>query len=61
MKSPNSKLVATVAQDPFAMAKKAVDVGYDMFQGGKAPAQPVVIPVHTVTRANADQFKGWSE
>ena len=60
LKQPGNLVEASSAQDPFAMAQKAVDVGYQLMQG-KAPAQPVtLIPSDLITRDNVGQYKGWT-
>jgi ribose transport system substrate-binding protein len=56
---PDSLLVATAAQDPLGMTRKAVQVGNDILQG-KPPANPnILIPVTLITRDNVSQYKGW--
>lgn len=60
LKQPGNLVQASSAQDPFAMAQKAVEVGYQIMQG-KPPAQTVtLIPAELVTRANVAQYKGWT-
>lgn len=56
---PNSLVVATAAQDPLGMTRKAVQVGNDILHG-KRPANPnILIPVKLITRDNVSQYKGW--
>jgi ribose transport system substrate-binding protein len=56
---PSSLLVATAAQDPLGMTRKAVQVGNDILYG-KRPANPnILIPVKLITRENVSQYKGW--
>jgi ribose transport system substrate-binding protein len=51
--------VATAAQDPLGMTKKAVQVGNDILYG-KKPANPnILIPVKLITRDNVSEYKGW--
>jgi ribose transport system substrate-binding protein len=60
LKQPGNLIQASAAQDPFAMAQKAVDVGYDILQG-KQPAQTtILIPAELITRDNVAQYKGWT-
>ncbi|MDR3438133.1 ABC transporter substrate-binding protein [Telmatospirillum sp.] len=60
LKDKNSLIEASAAQDPFAMAKKAVEVGYQIMQG-HPPANPTtLIPVELITRDNISSYKGWS-
>lgn len=60
LKQAGNLVEASSAQDPFAMAQKAVEVGYQIMQG-KAPAQTVtLIPAELITRANVAQYKGWT-
>jgi ribose transport system substrate-binding protein len=57
--SKDSLVVATAAQDPLGMTRKAVQVGNDILQG-KRPANPnIQIPVTLITRDNVSQYKGW--
>jgi len=61
LKDPNSLIAASAAQDPYAMAGKAVDIGYDIING-KWPEQPLIlIPVELITKENVDQYKGWTK
>jgi ribose transport system substrate-binding protein len=51
---------ASSAQDPYAMAQKAVEIGYEILQG-KTPAETtVLIPADLITRENVEQYKGWT-
>lgn len=60
LKQPGNLVEASAAQDPFAMAQKAVDVGYQIMQG-KPPAQTVtLIPADLITRKNVNEYKGWT-
>jgi ribose transport system substrate-binding protein len=61
LKDPDSLLVATAAQDPFAMAEKAVEIGNNIING-KKPDQPLtLIPVQLITRDNLNQYQGWTK
>ncbi len=56
---PSSLVVATAAQDPLGMTRKAVQVGNDILHGQR-PANPnILIPVKLITRDNVSQYKGW--
>jgi len=60
LKQPGNLVEASSAQDPFAMAQKAVEIGYQIMQG-KPPAETVtLIPADLITRANVGQYKGWT-
>jgi ribose transport system substrate-binding protein len=60
LKQQGSLIQASSAQDPYAMAQKAVDVGYEILQG-KQPAQATtLIPAELITRDNVAQYKGWT-
>jgi ribose transport system substrate-binding protein len=51
---------ASASQDPFYMARKAVDIGVDLLNG-KEPAEKVtLIPSKLVTRDNVSAYKGWT-
>ena len=51
---------ATAAQDPYAMAQKAVEVGYAIMQGKKPEKDLILIPVKLITRDNVDEYTGWT-
>ncbi|AGW94069.1 RbsB [Ralstonia pickettii DTP0602] len=51
---------ASASQDPWAIARTAVQLGVDMMNGQR-PANPtVLLPSTLVTRANVGQYKGWA-
>jgi ribose transport system substrate-binding protein len=61
LKDKDSLIAASAAQDPYTMAQKAVDIGYDIMNG-KKPAEPLtLIPVELITKDNVDQYKGWTK
>ncbi|QLB12970.1 monosaccharide ABC transporter substrate-binding protein (CUT2 family) [Bisgaardia hudsonensis] len=60
LKLSDSLFRGTPAQDPQVMAAEAVKIGYDILQGNPAPKNPVLIPVHLVTRDNIKDYKGWT-
>jgi ribose transport system substrate-binding protein len=60
LKSKESLLDATAAQDPYAMAQKAVEVGYDIMQGKKPEKDTILIPVRLITRDNVNEYTGWT-
>ena len=51
---------ASAAQDPFLMARMAVQVGYDIMQGNPPDETTILIPAHLVTRDNVGEYQGWS-
>jgi ribose transport system substrate-binding protein len=61
LKDPNSLIAASAAQDPFTMAEKAVDIGYDVMNGKKPEQDLILIPVELITKDNVDQYKGWTK
>jgi ribose transport system substrate-binding protein len=51
---------ASVAQDPYFMALKALEVGNEVL-GGKKPAEPtVLLEPKLITRDNVKDYRGWS-
>jgi ribose transport system substrate-binding protein len=60
LKRKQSLFEATSAQDPFGMAQKAVEVGYDLLQGKKPERETILIPVKLVTRDNVNEYTGWT-
>ncbi len=57
---PDSIFEATPAQDPYAMAKMAVEVGWDIMQGNPPAETTILIPVTLITKENVASFKGWT-
>jgi ribose transport system substrate-binding protein len=51
---------ASAAQDPYAMAQRAVEVGYEIIQGNEPEEDTILIPAELITRENVDQYKGWT-
>ncbi len=60
LKDKTSLFVASASQDPYAMAAKAVEVGYDIMQGKKPEQSTVLIPTKLITRDNVADYKGWT-
>jgi ribose transport system substrate-binding protein len=60
LKAKQGLFEASPAQDPFAMAQKAVEVGYDIMQGKKPAETTILIPVKLITRDNVNEFTGWT-
>jgi ribose transport system substrate-binding protein len=61
LKDKDSLIVASAAQDPYAMAGKAVEIGYDCMSGKKPAQELTLIPVDLITKDNVDQYKGWTK
>ena len=60
LKSRQGLFVATAAQDPYTMAQKAVETGYDIMQGKKPEKDIILIPVRLITRDNVSEYTGWT-
>jgi len=60
LKQKGSLIQASAAQDPYAMAQKAVEVGYNIMQGKKPDQTKILIPAELVTRDNVNEYKGWT-
>ncbi len=61
LKDKDSLIVASAAQDPYTMAGKAVEIGYDIMNGKKPAQDLTLIPVDLITKDNVDQYKGWTK
>src|SRR5580698_3487052 len=61
LKDKDSLIAASAAQDPYTMAGKAVDIGYDIMNGKKPAEELTLIPVDLITKDNVDQYKGWTK
>ncbi len=57
---PSNALVASAAQDPFLMAARAAEFGFQI-RAGASPADRLIrIPVALVTRDNLSSYRGWT-
>lgn len=56
----NTLVQASASQDPWAMAQKAVDIGYGVMNGKKPDTPMVLLDPTLVTRDNVKSYKGWS-
>jgi ribose transport system substrate-binding protein len=61
LKDKDSLIQASAAQDPYTMAGKAVEIGYDVMNGKKPAQELTLIPVDLITKDNVDQYKGWTK
>jgi ribose transport system substrate-binding protein len=61
LKDKDSLIAASAAQDPYTMAGKAVEIGYDCMNGKKPAEELTLIPVDLITKENVDQYKGWTK
>lgn len=61
MKQPGSRLVASVYQDPRAMAYRAVELAFALRAGEEVSSEPFLMPVELVTRETMDGFAPWGE
>jgi ribose transport system substrate-binding protein len=60
LKRQDSLIAASSAQDPYLMAQKAVEIGYEILQGRKPAQDVVLIPSQLITRDNVAEYKGWT-
>ena len=60
LKEPGSLFAATAAQDPFAMAQTATEIGYEIMNGKIPETKTILIPVTLVTREDVGKFQGWT-
>jgi ribose transport system substrate-binding protein len=61
LKDPDSLIAASAAQDPYTMAGKAVEIGYDVLNGKKPEQTLTLIPVALITKENVAQYTGWTK
>jgi ribose transport system substrate-binding protein len=61
LKDPNSLIAASVAQDPYSMGEKAVEIGYNIMNGKKPDQELTLLPVDLITKDNINQYKGWTK
>ena len=61
LKDPKStQFVASASQDPFLMARLAVQEGVGLLNGKKPQADPLLMDSKLVTRDNVGDYKGWT-
>jgi ribose transport system substrate-binding protein len=61
LKDPNSKqFVASASQDPFMMARLAVQEGVGLMNGKKPEKDPLLMDSKLVTRENVSGYEGWT-
>jgi ribose transport system substrate-binding protein len=61
LKDPNSKqFIASASQDPFMMARLAVQEGVGLLNGKKPEKDPLLMDSKLVTRENAVDYQGWT-
>jgi ribose transport system substrate-binding protein len=61
LKDPNSpQFVASASQDPFMMARLAVQEGVALLNGNKPEKDPLLMDSKLVTRDNVADYKGWT-
>lgn len=60
LRDPKNAFLATAAQDPFTMAAKAVEVGFELLQGRTPAVDPLLVPVSLITRDNIAKYQGWT-
>ncbi len=61
LKDPHSpQFVASASQDPFLMARLAVQAGVGLLNGKKPEKDPLLMDSKLVTRDNVSDYKGWT-
>ncbi|MBV2144897.1 ABC transporter substrate-binding protein [Falsochrobactrum sp. TDYN1] len=60
LKNPKSPSIqATASQDPYMMARTAVELGYKALNGEKPENPVVLLDSKLVTRDNVEEYQGW--
>ncbi|GEM87446.1 ABC transporter substrate-binding protein [Meiothermus granaticius] len=60
LKDPNSIFLASSAQDPYTMAARALEIGWQIRTGKMKPqTAPILIPVQLITKQNVNSYRGW--
>ncbi|ABM04513.1 monosaccharide ABC transporter substrate-binding protein, CUT2 family [Psychromonas ingrahamii 37] len=60
LKNPDSPMIqASGSQNPFVMASKAVELGYQIMNGEVPEESVILLPSELVTRDNVNEYKGW--
>ncbi|MCG8481208.1 MAG: ABC transporter substrate-binding protein [Spirochaetales bacterium] len=61
LNQPGSDFVATPSQDPYEMARRAVEIGHEIMQGQEPADELILIPTALITRDNVDEYDGWTQ
>ena len=56
----NTLVEASASQDPWAISRTAVEIGVGLMNGRPPASRTVLLPPALVTRANVNDYKGWS-
>lgn len=56
-----SDFVATPSQDPYEMARRAVEIGNEILQGATLEDELILIPTELITRDNVGGYEGWTQ
>lgn len=56
----NTLVQASASQDPWAIARTAVEIGVGLMNGKPPASRTVLLPSTLVTRANVKDYKGWA-
>ncbi|AJG18105.1 ABC transporter substrate-binding protein [Cupriavidus basilensis] len=56
----NTLVQASASQDPWAIARTAVEIGVGLMHGQAPANRTVLLPPTLVTRANVNEYKGWA-
>ncbi len=61
LKDPASQQIqASASQDPFFMARRAVQIGVGILNGQKPASTVELLPSKLITRGNVGEYKGWT-
>jgi ribose transport system substrate-binding protein len=60
LKEQGGIFAASSSQDPYTMAYRAVEIGYQIMNGKKPAQTTILIPVKLITRTNVATYKGWT-
>ena len=56
-----SDFVATPSQNPYEMARRAVEIGNRILGGETLPEELILIPTALITRDNVAEYAGWTQ
>jgi len=61
LKDPQAQqILASASQDPFFMARRAMQIGVSILNGHKPASTVELLPSKLVTRDNVAEYKGWT-
>jgi ribose transport system substrate-binding protein len=56
----NTAIIASASQDPYVMAEKGIEAGYEIINGKKPADSKILLDPKLITRDNVGSYQGWN-